>query len=467
MVVHEKIKSFTCPICKEAFSYKHSMERHFNSYHVSKGNCKLEPLDKIEVMEIDLTESKEEKAVQEINNVRKDTTSTEENTVYEEKRPFKCVPCNVSFETKGSLKRHIILSSRHKDEKFEPSGRELKKEKIEPSVPKMPHKCSFCGLTYTLENLAKHLLNVHGEMSMTIHVPRQRKIEYVPRQRKSEPLKSYNCPSCNFTSFRGQIFLDKHIEEDHGGKKLAVLDKYIEEGLGGKKLAGYYCEICKSLYDEKSVFCHDLPVSETLDFHTLDEKMYDYLICGICDDKTILSKEGLADHLSAFHDIFEKTEPISKPIRFMPNEDQNIQKCLLCSKNFLTKHGLDEHITSDHGGRQLLSQEIDISFPQKPNISPSQNLNMISLPMQKSISPGQNFISILKKPNFPLPQKPLRVLKPKVSYSKNYISLPQRSNISLIQKPMIPVTQNLTIPLPSKPTLPTWLPSPSSLGLRF
>ena len=336
---------------------------------------------------------------------------------------------------------------------------------IKPSVPKMPYKCAFCGITYTLPvHLSKHLLHFHGEMldvddtnklieKKDIYVPRkQRKIEYVPRQRKIEPLgKSHNCPFCNFTSFRGQLFIDKHIEEEHGGKKLA----------------GYYCEICKSLYDEKSVFCHDLPVSKTLDFHTLDEKMYDYLICGICDDKTILSKEGLADHLSAFHDIFEKTEPISKPIRFMPNEDQNIQKCLLCSKNFLTKHGLDEHITSDHGGRQLLSQEIDISFPQKPNISPSQNLNMISLPMQKSISPGQNFISILKKPNFPLPQKPLRVLKPKVSYSKNYISLPQRSNISLIQKPMIPITQNLTTPIPSKPTLPTWLPSPSSLGLRF
>ena len=73
MVVHEKIKPFTCPNCKETFSYKHSMERHFNSYHVSKGNCKVEPLDEIKVMEIDLTQSKEGKAVQEIDNLWKNT----------------------------------------------------------------------------------------------------------------------------------------------------------------------------------------------------------------------------------------------------------------------------------------------------------------------------------------------------------------------------------------------------------
>ena len=72
MVVHEKIKPFTCPICKEAFNYKQTMERHFNSYHVSKGNCKVEPLDEIEVMEIDLAHKKE-KAVHEIDNLWKNT----------------------------------------------------------------------------------------------------------------------------------------------------------------------------------------------------------------------------------------------------------------------------------------------------------------------------------------------------------------------------------------------------------
>ena len=323
---------------------------------------------------------------------------------------------------------------------------------IKPSVPKMPYKCAFCGITYTLPvHLSKHLLHFHGEMLDVDDTNKliQKKEIYVPKQRKSEPLgKSHNCPFCNFTSFRDQLFLDKHIEKDHGGKKLA----------------GYYCEICKSLYDDKYVVCHNLQVSETLDFHTLDEKMYDYLICGFCDDKTFLSKEGLADHVSTFHKIPEKTEPIRKPIRFMANEDQKIYKCSICSKNFITIQGLDEHFTSDHGGRQL-PQEIENSFPQKPNISPSQNFNMVPC-AKKSNSPAvlaQKFVSVLKKPNFPLSQKPLRVLKPK----QNYSSLPRRSNISLIQKPMVPITPSLTIPLGSKPTLPTWLPSPSSLGLRF
>ena len=322
--------------------------------------------------------------------------------------------------------------------------RELKKEMIKPSVPKMPYKCAFCGITYTLPvHLSKHLLDFHGEMLDVDDTKKliKKKDIHVPRQRKSDPLgKSHNCPFCNFTSFRGQLFLDKHIEEDHGGKKLA----------------GYYCEICKSLYDEKNVLCHDLQVSETLDFHTLDEKMYDYLICGICDDKKFLSKEGLADHVSTFHEIPEKTEPILKPIRFMANEDQKIYKCSICSKNFITMHGLDEHFTSEHEGRQL-SQEIENSFPQKPKISPSQNLKMVSILKKPNFPQPQKPLRVLK-PNFPQPQKPLRVLKPKMSYSKN---------ISLIQKPMIPITGNLTVPLPSKPTLPTWLPSPSSLGLRF
>ncbi len=117
---HDKLKHFTCTLCKKSFVSKHSLVKHIDSFHpkLKKGKCKL--CDKYFVRKPYLKQHI--KLVHEQNCFSctlcghtfqgNEELTSHVNAVHARPHPFPCTECNMSFAKKAHMKNH--RSIKHK-----------------------------------------------------------------------------------------------------------------------------------------------------------------------------------------------------------------------------------------------------------------------------------------------------------------------------------------------------------------
>ena len=263
-------------------------------------------------------------------------------SVYEEKKPHKCLICNKSFRSKFDMKKHIKCVQEGKNK------HEGKKE----------NKCFICHEIFgTNKTLKGHMSYVHKE-KMPVH----------------EKKKQYVCITCN-KSFGKQIEMKKHIESIHtipisvnniSRKESLKFDSTIETnsmniaGTPEKNEKSAKIEVdtsddkienndeTRDLFDQENLH-KEVRFQNQIEQSSINEDKQ----CAVHERK----KQSYCTNLSPSkkNENIETPTTSSNTVHDLGNNPSSKHNCGRCGKSFKCGRNLRDHIKNVHEGIKSFS----------------------------------------------------------------------------------------------------------------
>nr|CAI5867008.1 unnamed protein product [Callosobruchus analis] len=217
---------------------------------------------------------------------------------------IRCIYCNDTFVSKPSLDDHIV--KRHPDFiasvsrkihectncTFKTIRASRFKEHIKAKHPDIADNCSYCNKTFiNKSSLDDHIIKAHPDFIASVSS------------------KIHECTECTYkTVFTSQLKSHMAKHPDIAGNRITTTCIYCNKILG-----------CKRTLDHHILKRHP-------DFvESVSSKIHE---CTQCTYKTTISK-GLKEHLMAKH-------------------SEIADRCIYCSKTFVRREPLDDHIIKTH-----------------------------------------------------------------------------------------------------------------------
>ncbi len=306
----KRIKAYNCDVCTKSFESELSLKDHKQRKH-SNGDKVIHHCDIC-------SKSKGFKSLETLIWHKSDRHQTIP----------KCAECDLKFESKADLKKHIFQSHRSKT-----------------SV-----SCEFCDMTFQKEinlnvNLDKcHTTNVKGDKPYSCRFCVLNKTEFESREsmlnhvlKEHDLKKPYSCPECPAT-FLGKRALHYHVRKCHTGENLIDCDMCDKKFVNKVSLkihrrihtgeTPYVCHTCGKGFRDQGNF------KEHMQRHS-GEKPFSCDICG----RSFAIKHSLKAHIKTHSS--EKT--------FL---------CELCSTKFKCKNSLKAHMKSQHSNEPAFKCEL-------------------------------------------------------------------------------------------------------------
>nr|CAI5867014.1 unnamed protein product [Callosobruchus analis] len=274
----------------------------------------------------------------------------------------KCIYCNKTLSSKQALDDHIL--NRHPDFIASVSGKvhectECTYKTVFISQlrghmakhPDVAHKCIYCNNTFTCQRvLDDHIVKRHPDfiasVSRKVHECTKCAFKTVRPSRLKEHIKvkhpdrdGNRCIYCNKTFVQKQT-LDDHIVKTHPDFIASVNSKIYE------------CIQCT----------YKTTISKDIREHLMSKHHQIANNCSYCN-KTFINKSSLDDHIIKAHPDFiasvsskihECTECTYKTVftsqlkSHMAKHPDIAGRCIYCSKTFVRREPLDDHIIKTH-----------------------------------------------------------------------------------------------------------------------